>query len=144
MSLRPSSFPPPPPAPRPGLALVTPPPAPARLFGAHVDRGPDGHSGRGQLLATSFADPSGDPEIAHHRLPGHQHDVLGLDVAMDDVTAVRMGQRTRYLPSDLRGVVDGELFLAVEPVTQGLAFDIRHDVVEEAVGFPRIVEGQDG
>jgi hypothetical protein len=118
-------------------------PAPGCLFRAHVDRGADGHARRGQLLATRFAYPSRDPEIAHHRLPGHQHDVLGFDVAMDDVVAVRIGQRTRYLPSDLRGVVDGELFLAVEPVTQGLAFDIRHDVVEEAVGFPRIVEGQD-
>ena len=118
-------------------------PAPRGLFRAHVDRRADGHAGRGQLLATRFADPSRDPEIAHHRLPGHQHDVLGFDVAMDDVVAVRIGQRTRYLPSDLGGVVDGELFLAVEPVTQGLSLDIRHDVVEEAVGFPRIVEGQD-
>src|SRR2546426_681789 len=118
-------------------------PAPRRLFRAHVDRGAHRHPGRGQLLATSGAYTSRDPEIAHHRLPRDQQDVLGLDVAMDYVMAMRIGQGTRHLSSDLGGVVDGELFLSVESVPEGYALDIWHDVIEEAVGFPRIVKGQD-
>src|SRR5436309_9658851 len=62
---------------------------------------------------------------------------------MDHVMAMSVGQGTRHLPSDLSGVVDGELSLSVESVPQGFSLDVWHDVVEEAVGFPRIVEGQD-
>src|SRR6267143_3378567 len=62
---------------------------------------------------------------------------------MDHVMAMSIGQGTRHLPSDLSGVVDGELLLSVESVPEGFSLDVWHDVVEGPVGFSRIVEGQD-
>ena len=49
----------------------------------------------------------------------------------------------RDLTGDANGVLDRELFLMGDPVAQRLALDERHDVIEKAVGFPRVDEPED-
>ena len=44
---------------------------------------------------------------------------------------------------DLDGIVDGQLFLTLHAITQRLAIDIGHDVVEEPVRFTGIEEWND-
>ena len=75
-----------------------------------------------------------DAEVRDHRPPVVQQDVLGLDVAMDDAVAVGVVQRVGDLGRDAYGLVDTELRFAAEFVAQCLAFDVRHDVVQEPVG----------
>ena len=84
-----------------------------------------------------------DPKVRHQRLSLVQQDVLGLDVAVDDVVAVGVVERVRHLAGDPHRVVDGELLLVGEPVAQRFAFDVGHDVVEEAVHLPGIDEAED-
>ncbi len=72
-----------------------------------------------------------------------QEDVLGLDVAMDDVVPVRVVERSADFGRDAHRVRDGELLLALEAVAQRLAVDERHDVEEKGSGRPRIEERQD-
>ena len=61
--------------------------------------------------------------------------------------AVGIAQRVRHLARDAQGVVERELLLALQPVTQRLPFDEWHDVVEEGAGrvrrSPGVVEGED-
>ena len=72
-----------------------------------------------------------------------KQDVLGLDVPMDDVMAVRVVERARDLPRDANGFVDRQMRLAFEPVAQRFAFDIRHHVEHGAVGLAGVVQRQD-
>jgi hypothetical protein len=56
---------------------------------------------------------------------------------------VGVTQRVGHLTRNLQGVGDGQLPLAVEPLAQRLALDIRHDVVDQAVHLVGVVERQD-
>ncbi len=94
-------------------------------------------------MAPRHIERAGDPEIRYQRVPGFEQDVLGLDVAVDDVVAVRVAQGVGHLPADLERLLERELPLALEPLPQRLTLDERHDVVEEAGGFAGVVEGQD-
>ncbi len=76
------------------------------------------------LLAAGRADRPGDAEVGHHGVAALQQDVLRLDVAVNDAVAVGVAQRVGYLTGDLQRVVDGELFLAVQPIAQRFAFDV--------------------
>ena len=62
-----------------------------------------------------------------------EEDVLGLEIAMDDMVAVcvveRAGDRRRYSES----FVDWELLLTVEAVAKRFALDERHNVEERSV-----------
>ena len=49
-----------------------------------------------------MVDDPREAEVEHlHVAVAAHHDVLGLDVAMDDAGGVRGGQRARHLPPDL-------------------------------------------
>ena len=72
-----------------------------------------------------------------------QQDVLRLDVAVDDLALVGVLQRFGRLADDPEGVLDGKLVLPDEPVAERLALDEGHDIVEEAVGHPRVVQAED-
>jgi hypothetical protein len=76
-------------------------------------------------------------------VPSREQDVLGLDVAVDHVVAVRIGERVGNLPADLERVIDRQLLLPIQPVAEGFAFDIGHDVEEEAASLPRVEQRQD-
>jgi hypothetical protein len=56
---------------------------------------------------------------------------------------VRVLECVRDLARDADGFVDAELALAIQAVSERLTFDERHHVVQRAVGFPRIVDGED-
>ena len=56
---------------------------------------------------------------------------------------MRVAQRVGDLARDLERVVDRELALAVEALAEGLALDVGHDVVDQAIGLVGVVERQD-
>src|SRR5207302_1651988 len=55
---------------------------------------------------------------------------------------VRVVQRVRHLPRDPQGVLERQSLVATQPITQRLALDVRHDVVENARRFPGVVHGE--
>src|SRR2546427_659760 len=95
------------------------------------------------VLARGRRDRPRDPEITHHGMAGFEEDVLRLDVAMHDIMAVGVAQGVRHLPGDLQGVPKRQLFLMREPVSQRFALDVGHDVEEESLRLPGVVERQD-
>ena len=76
-------------------------------------------------------------------MPALQQDVFRLDIAVNELVLVRMGQRIGHLARDAERVVDGQLRLPPQAVAERFALDIRHHVVEEPVGLARIVERHD-
>ena len=54
--------------------------------------------------------------------------------------AVGVLQRLGDLAGELDGILERELALPVEPGTQRLALDERHDVIEESPGLARVVQ----
>src|SRR6266550_1967249 len=64
-----------------------------------------------------------NPEIEHfHVAVRPEHDVLRLDVAMDNASIVRGGERTRHLDREVNSLTDLDS-PARETLTQRLAFD---------------------
>ena len=113
------------------------------LLGAHVDRRADDETGARHPVVGGGADGARHAEVGHDGVTGLDQHVRRLDVAVDDVELVRVGERVRDLARDHERVVHRQPGLAPEPVAQGLALDVGHDVVEEAVGLARVVQGKD-
>ena len=116
---------------------------PGRLLRAHVLRGTDHDTRMRQLRPGGCLQGARDAEVGDQRVTVEQQDVLGLDVAVDDAVPVRVGQRFRRLPGDSDRLRQGESMLPLEPLAKGLALDIGHHVVEEALRLARVVQGQD-
>ena len=114
-----------------------------RLLGAHVVRRAERHAGLGHPAPAGLAGRERDAEVGDQRLAVVQQDVLGLDVAVDHAVAVGVVERRGHFGRDPDRVGDRELLLAGEPVAQGLALDVGHDVEEVAVGLARVEQGQD-
>ena len=72
-----------------------------------------------------------------------EKNVLGLDVAMDDVMGVGMAQGVSDFQGDLDRIVDRELALAFQPVPERFALDEGHDIEEESIHRPRVEEPED-
>ena len=72
-----------------------------------------------------------------------EEDVLGLHVPVDDAVPVRVVQRARRLMGDPYGVVEGKLVLALEPVSKGLPFDVRHGKPEEPGRLAGVMDRED-
>jgi len=83
---------------------------------------------------------SGNAKIGDDGNAAGHHDVLGLDIPMDDAVLVRVLQRAADFASDLEGGCDWKLLFAREELAEGLAFDERHDVVKEGARrhLPRV------
>src|SRR5262245_6381430 len=62
---------------------------------------------------------------------------------MDDSALVGVAQGSSDLTSDLQRIVAGQLLLSGKAITQRLALNQRHDVVEGAGSLAGIVEWQD-
>ena len=62
---------------------------------------------------------------------------------MDDAAGVGVGEGGGDLPRDAHRFVDRQPSLPSEPIAQGLALDVRHDIIEEPVGLPGVVQRQD-
>ena len=69
-----------------------------------------------------------------------EKNIFGLDVAVDDALLVRVVQRLGDLAGDLDGVGKWKLFLPIEPASQRLTADERHDVPDLPAGLSRIVD----
>jgi len=62
---------------------------------------------------------------------------------VDHAPFVGVAQRVGHLEGDMDRVLDRELRFAIEPVAERLALDEGHDVIEEPVGFSRVVQAED-
>jgi len=82
------------------------------------------------------------PEVRDDRLPGLNENVLGLEVAVNDAARVRVVERVGDSDRDAHRLVDRELLLTLEPMPQALAFDVRHDVVQQPARFAGIEQRQ--
>ena len=86
------------------------------LLGRHICRRPDREPRLGQLVAAGRTDGARNAEVGDDRMSAREHDVLGLDVAMHDVVAVRVRQRLGDFLRNLQRIVDRQLGLVVQPV----------------------------
>ena len=55
---------------------------------------------------------------SRNSMVGLEHDILGLDIPVDDIMTVGIAQRVRHLSGYVECIVQWELFLAVEPAAQ--------------------------
>ena len=88
--------------------------SPARLLGRHIGGCSQDGSWRRVLpescrpFGRLMVDDAREPEVEHlHVAVAPDHDVLGLDVPMDDAGRMRGGQRPRHLPSVSTVVASG-------------------------------------
>ncbi len=80
-------------------------------------------------------DRLGDSEIHHHRFALIQHHILGLDVTMNDALAMSVVEGRSDGASVMHSLIDRKLMLSIESLSERLALDVRHHVVEEAVAL---------
>ena len=57
-----------------------------------------------------------DTEIGDHRVAIVQHDVVGLDITMDDVVSVRVVERVRHLARDPHRLGHGKLRIGAQMI----------------------------
>jgi hypothetical protein len=110
------------------------------LFRRHILRRADRDPYRGEFVSRRDADGLGHAEVGDRGVAAREHHVVGLDVPVDDAPGVGVGERVGDLLEQPHGLVDGKLSHAVEPRPQRFALYERHDVVEEPLGRPGIVE----
>src|SRR5438876_780321 len=82
-------------------------------------------------------------ELAHYRVPRLEQNVLWLEVAVHYVAAVGVAQGVRHFLDDLYGLLERELPLPLQSLAQRLALDVRHHVVQGALGSAGVVQRQD-
>src|SRR5207249_2873515 len=97
----------------------------------------------GEPLQPRHAHRQRDPEVRHHWLTLVEHDILGLDIAMDDAASVREVEGRGDRAGNAQGLVEWQLAFALQALAQALALDVRHHVIEEAICLPRIDQCQD-
>ena len=103
-----------------------PPPAPGSCRWESAPRPDLGQIPRMPASVTARA----IPKSATRAWPRDSSTFARLDVAMHDAETVRVAQRSPTSRVDPERVVERQLLLPVQPVAQGLALDIRHDVIE--------------
>ncbi len=121
--------------PRPDLARH-------RLLGRHVGGSADRHAGRGPERARALLGQRlGDPEVGDLDPPvGGDHQVLGLEVAVDDARGVRVRQPGEHVlqhAADLRGLQPAD------PRAQRAARDVLHRDVLDAAVLEVVEDGDD-
>ena len=72
-----------------------------------------------------------------------EQDVVGLDVAVDDVVAVRVGEGVGHLAHDARRVADPEPLVRAEELPQRRAVDAAHNDVEDFFVPAHLVDRHD-
>src|SRR5438105_1159833 len=113
------------------------------LLRAHVQRRPDGNAGVRQLIAARRRNRPRNTEVRDHGFAALEQDVLRLDVTVDDIVLVRVGERTRDLTRDRQRVFQRQLRFLVEALPQRFSLDVRHDVVQHVGGGAGVVQRQD-
>ena len=76
-------------------------------------------------------------------MPGLEEDVGRFHVPVDDPLVMSMGQSVGDLPGVQKSLSQRKLPFPFQYRLEGIPFDEGHHVVQEAVGFPRVVEGED-
>ncbi len=91
-----------------------------------------------------MADELRQAEVEDLDLPiAREHQVRGLDVAVDDPGAMGFGQSLCHLDGNVERVIDGK-WSAPDALRQRLAFVVGHDEIElPVVGFADVVDGAD-
>jgi hypothetical protein len=72
-----------------------------------------------------------------------EQDVLGLDVAMDDVVPVGVVEGVGHLRGDAHGLVHRQRAFLLKPVAERTVLHDRHHEVEEPARLARVVQRQD-
>src|SRR5678816_2061415 len=72
-----------------------------------------------------------------------EQDVLGGDVAVDESSAMRVGQGPGNLAKDARRLAREEGTTLADPLTEGRSLDEGHDDVDEAPALSDRVDGDD-
>jgi len=81
-----------------------------------------------------------DSEIGDDRMSVVEHDVFGLDIAVDNIVPVRVIERVGDLRRNLSGLVHRELLGAANAVPQRLAVYDGHDEKEKAACLAGVEE----
>ena len=107
-----------------------------------VSRGPDGVS---SLAAPpDFLQRVGDAEVRQDRLAGgREHDVLGLEIPMDDPVGVGVSQRRGDLERELNRRPGLQPPKPPEPIAERSRLDVGHGVEQPACGAAGIEQRQD-
>ncbi len=80
-----------------------------------------------------------DAEVEHlHEVlrpsPLDQHDVVGLQIAVNDAGGVRGAEAAGHLACDEKGALDGERRVGADELGEALALDVLEHEIERAVG----------
>ncbi|MCO5170068.1 MAG: hypothetical protein M9894_27345 [Planctomycetes bacterium] len=114
------------------------------LLGAHVAQGADDPPRLGHVGARVAARRLGDPEVEEPHVPVvGQHDVVGLEVAVDDPRRVRLGQRLERLLPERQDLRRRRPPGPRQPRRQRLAAHEVHGQVEPPVGLLAVVAHDD-
>jgi len=115
-----------------------------RLFGGHVCRTANHNARRRNWTRRRrFSDRARDAEIRHQRVSRREQDVLGLDVPVDDLLRVRVGQRIGDLAKNPDRLGDRHFTFSREPHAKRFAGHVGHHVVQHALGFTGIDQAKD-
>ena len=94
--------------------------------------------------ANRFARRAGEPEVGDADLAAAvEHDVGGLEIAVDDVALVRRGEARADLPRDLERAIFGKSSDALQQRGQILAVDVLHRQERGAVDLVDVVDAAD-
>ncbi len=114
---------------------------PERLLGRHVVGGPEHAPVGGQALLVERA---GDPEVGDlGRALAVDQDVLGLDVAVDDVARVGAAERAGDLDRVRERLVHRQPAHAADALLERLALDVLEDDVGPALVLPGVDHADD-
>lgn len=109
------------------------------LLRTHVGRGARDLGHRVGSISTQHVDRTGDAEVGNQSVTVREHDVRGLDIAVDYALSVRVRQRVRNLENEPARLIDGQSHFTSQPLSQRLALHEGHDVEEPIRGFAAVV-----
>ena len=114
------------------------------LLGRHVVRRSHHRAGQGQPGARHVAGDAREPEVENLEGPfGRDHQIAGLDVAVDDPVLVRVTQPGTELEQQLQAAVDAERRPSTDHLGHGFPIEEFHRDKGLAVVLADVVNGDD-
>ena len=109
------------------------------LLGRHIRECAERYSARSEgataILPSGVGQRLGNTEISDDRCVAGEHDVLRLDVTMNNTVCVRIRQRRGDVPEYPQCVGDRQLALSGKPCAKRFTFDERHREERQPVGL---------